>query len=72
MLGMFGACEIFWGVSIVEGSCFASPLLSFFSLVVFFKAALVAVGAMELEQLSPWKRRRLYRRRCTVPTGLLL
>ena len=45
VMGMFGACDLFWGVSIVEGSCSASPLLSIFSLVVFFTAAHVAAGA---------------------------
>ena len=41
---MFGACELFWGFSIVESSCSASPLLSIFSLVCF-TAAHVAAGA---------------------------
>ena len=45
MLEMFGACELFWGVSIVEVSCHAYPLLSMFSLVVFFTDAHVAAGA---------------------------
>ena len=45
MLGLFRAWELLGGVSIVEGSCSASPLLFIFSLVVFFAVAHVAVGA---------------------------
>ena len=45
MLGLFGACEFFGGVSVVEGSYSASPLIFVFSLVVFFTAAHVTAGA---------------------------
>ncbi len=45
VLGMFGACELVGGVSIVKGSCCASPLLYLFSLVAFFTSAHVAAGA---------------------------
>ena len=45
VLGLFGAYELFWGVSIVDVSCSASALLSIFSLVVFCTAANVAAGA---------------------------
>ena len=45
VLGVFGAYELFGGVSIVDGSCSASSLLHILSLVVFCTAANVAAGA---------------------------
>jgi hypothetical protein len=42
VLGLFGAFELLGGVSIVGGSCSASPRLSLFSLFVFFSGAIVA------------------------------
>jgi len=45
VLGLFGACELFRGAFVFICSCFASPLLFVFSLVVFFTAAHVTAGA---------------------------
>ena len=52
VLGMFGTCELFGGVSLVNGSCCASPLMSIFSLVVFSTVAHVAAGAGGVETIK--------------------
>ena len=45
VLGLFGTCELFGDVSIVEGSCSTSALMCIFSLVVFFTVAHDAADA---------------------------
>ena len=45
MSGLFGVFELFRGASVFVCSCSAGPLLSVFSLVVFFTDSLVTVDA---------------------------